>query len=64
MNKIRWSQIGIIVLCVWISGQSVAEHPSNSPVALDTIKIEQLTGINPSSSLFYEKWSIFTHCQV
>lgn len=46
MNKIRWSQIGIIVLCVWVSGQSVAEQPPpNSPVALDTVKIEQLTGI-------------------
>ncbi len=45
MNKIRCSQISIIALCVWISGQSVAEQPSNSPVALDTIKIEQLTGI-------------------
>ena len=45
MNKIRWSQIGIIVLCAWVSGQSVAQQPSNSPVALDTVKIEQLTGI-------------------
>ncbi len=45
MNTIRWSQIGIIVLCAWVSGQSVAQQPSNSPVALDTVKIEQLTGI-------------------
>ncbi len=44
MNTTRWFQIGIIVLCAWASGQSVAQHPSNSPVALDTVKIEQLTG--------------------
>ncbi|MDD5412320.1 MAG: DUF1259 domain-containing protein [Methylobacter sp.] len=45
MKSIRWSQIGIIVLCAWVSGQSVAQQPSNSPTALDTVKIEQLTGI-------------------
>ncbi len=30
---------------VWASGQSVAQQPSDSPAALDTVKIEQLTGI-------------------
>lgn len=45
MKSNHWSQIGIIVLCVWVSGQSVAQQPPNSPVALDTVKIEQLTGI-------------------
>jgi len=45
MNTLRWSQIGIIVLSVWVSGQSVAQQTPNSPVALDTVKIEQLTGI-------------------
>ncbi len=45
MNTLSWSQIGIIVLSVWVSGQSVAQQPSNNPVALDTVKIEQLTGI-------------------
>jgi hypothetical protein len=45
MNTIRWSQIGIIVLCTLVSGQSVALQPPSSPVALDTAKIEQLTGI-------------------
>lgn len=45
MNTLRWSQISIIVLSVWVSGQSVAQQASNSPVPLDTGKIEQLTGI-------------------
>jgi len=46
MKSNHWSQIGIIVLSVWVSGQSVAQPPPNSPpVALDTVKIEQLTGI-------------------
>ena len=41
MKSLRWSQIGLIVLSVWVSGQSVAQ----SQVPLDTVKIEQLTGI-------------------
>lgn len=46
MNKIHCSQMGIIVLCAWISGQTVAEQlPANNPIPLDTGKIEQLTGI-------------------
>lgn len=45
MKSIRWSQISIFVLCAWVSGQSVAQQPPNSPVTLDTVKIEQLTGI-------------------
>jgi hypothetical protein len=45
MKSLRWSQISIIVLSVWFSGQSVAQQASNSPVALDAAKIEQLTGI-------------------
>ena len=45
MNKMRWSQISIIVLCAWISGQVAAQQPPNSSVALDTVKIEQFTGI-------------------
>jgi hypothetical protein len=46
MNKIRWSQIGIVFLWAWVSGQSAAEQlPSNSLISLDTSKIEQLTGI-------------------
>ncbi|WP_027148674.1 LppY/LpqO family protein [Methylobacter tundripaludum] len=45
MKSLRWSQIGIVVLSVWVFGQSVAQQASNSPVALDTVKIEQLTGI-------------------
>lgn len=44
MNMTRWSQVGIIVLCVWVTSQSVAQQPPNSPAALDTAKIEQLTG--------------------
>jgi hypothetical protein len=46
MNKIRCSQISIVVLCAWISGQSVAEQQTpNNPILLDTVKIEQLAGI-------------------
>lgn len=45
MNTLRWSQIGIIVLCVWVSEQSLAQQASNSQVPLDAGKIEQLTGI-------------------
>jgi hypothetical protein len=46
MNTIRWSQVGIIVLSIWISGQSAAQQPPNNPaVVLDTAKIDQLTGM-------------------
>lgn len=41
MKSIRWSQIGIIVLGVWVSGQSIAQPEANT---LDTVKIEQFTG--------------------
>jgi len=41
MNMTRWS----IVLCIWVSGQSVAQQPTNSPAVLDTAKIEQFTGM-------------------
>jgi len=42
MKSIRWSQISIIVLGVWVSGQSVAQPEANT---LDTVKIEQFTGV-------------------
>ncbi len=45
MKSIHWSKISIIVLSVCVSGQSVAQQPSASPAVLDTVKIEQLTGI-------------------
>ncbi|MGZ5011465.1 MAG: DUF1259 domain-containing protein [Methylobacter sp.] len=45
MNTTRLFQVGIIILCVWVSGQAVAQQPPNSPTVLDTAKIEQLTGI-------------------
>ncbi|MCK9394112.1 MAG: DUF1259 domain-containing protein [Methylobacter sp.] len=45
MKSNHWSQISIIVLSVCVSGQSVAQQPSDSPAVLDTVKIEQLTGI-------------------
>ncbi|MGZ8943713.1 MAG: DUF1259 domain-containing protein [Methylobacter sp.] len=46
MNMTRWPQVSMIVLCAWISsGQSVAQQPSDSPAALDSAKIEQLSGM-------------------
>ncbi len=45
MNMIRWFQVSIMVLCTWVSGQSVAQQPPNSPSVLDTAKIEQFTGM-------------------
>lgn len=45
MNMTRWSQVSIIVLCYWASGQSAAQQSANSPTVLDTAKIEQFTGM-------------------
>ncbi|MGZ8153408.1 MAG: hypothetical protein ACXW0Q_12585, partial [Methylovulum sp.] len=45
MNMTRWSQVSMIVLCAWISSGQSAQQPSDSPAALDTAKIEQLTGM-------------------
>ncbi|MGH8550431.1 MAG: DUF1259 domain-containing protein [Methylococcales bacterium] len=44
MNAIRWVQTSMLVLCASFAGRTFALEEQNRSVALDTIKIEKLTG--------------------
>jgi hypothetical protein len=45
MNTIHWYQAFMLLLCVLVSGQGFAQQEPSYSGLLDTIKIEQLTGV-------------------
>ena len=51
MNTIRWYQVSMLLLFALVSGQGFAQPEPSPSDALDTIKIEKLSG----ESLFLRK---------
>ena len=56
MNTIRCSQASMLLLCALLGGQAAAQEEKSQPTSLDTVKIEQLTGVkgklDPSENVF------------
>ncbi len=56
MNTIRCSQASMLLLCTLLGGQVAAQEEKSQPTSLDTVKIEQLTGVkgklDPSENVF------------